>query len=525
MCNVYRYLGGILIALLLAACSSSSTTTSTPNTSTADGTAEYNPPIRIASVDAATFQAELSASPSGAQLLQLATAPTCGVDFYDLTYWTKGGNAETTKSSGALMVPTGGTGCSGPRPVVLYAHGTQLNKLMNLADITNPANTEGALIAAVFAAHGYIVIAPNYAGYDISTLGYHPYLDAAQESNEMIDALAAARAVLPHTLSSATSDNNKLFLTGYSEGGYVVMATERALESSGKVVTASAPMSGPYALEAFGDAVFYGHVNLGSTLFTPLLTTTYQKAYGNVYTTPSDAYSATYATGIETLLPSDQTLTALFTSGKLPQTALFNSTTPVTGNAALDAALAVPSNPADPLTPLFAAGFGTSYLINNSFRLSYILDAVADPDGVVPTPTTGNVAAAVPTNGLRKALYTNDMRKIYGSMLPAAPNLLCGGSKDPTVFFSVNTGTMAAFWATAPAGLISVLDVNATPAGAFALVQGAFQQNQAALFAYYQTAAGGGLSAAAAQQVLVQNYHAAVAPFCSVAVRAFFANF
>ena len=27
----------------------------------------------------------------------------------------------------------------------------------------------------MFAAQGYIVVAPNYAGYDISTLGYHPY--------------------------------------------------------------------------------------------------------------------------------------------------------------------------------------------------------------------------------------------------------------------------------------------------------------------------------------------------------------
>ena len=31
-------------------------------------------------------------------------------------------------------------------------------------------------MAAVFAAQGYIVVAPNYAGYDGSTLDYHPYL-------------------------------------------------------------------------------------------------------------------------------------------------------------------------------------------------------------------------------------------------------------------------------------------------------------------------------------------------------------
>ena len=103
------------------------------------------------------------------------------------------------------MVPTGAApACSGPRPIVEYAHGTNPNKALNIADITNTSNTEGALIAAMFAAQGYIVVAPNYAGYDISTLGYHPFLNAAQQSGEMMDILAAARTALPNTLSSAT---------------------------------------------------------------------------------------------------------------------------------------------------------------------------------------------------------------------------------------------------------------------------------------------------------------------------------
>ena len=49
------------------------------------------------------------------------------------------------------------------------------------------------------------------------------------------------------------------------------MATHRAMQAAGMPVTASAPMSGPYALSAFGDAIYYGNVNLGATLFTPML--------------------------------------------------------------------------------------------------------------------------------------------------------------------------------------------------------------------------------------------------------------
>ncbi len=533
---MFQYSKYFLTALgcaALAACGSgASSGTTQPSSSTAHGTLALDPPFRIASLNAAALQANIGASSAGAQLLQITGNPACGVDFYYIKYWTVGAANETTESSGALMVPTGSApGCSGPRPIVLYAHGTQTDQLANIADVTNPANTEGALIAAMFAAQGYIVVAPNFAGYDISTLGYHPYLLAAQNSGEMMDALAAARTALPHTLTTGTSDGGKLFVTGYSEGGYVAMATERAMLAAGDKVTAAAPMSGPYAVEAFGDAIFFGSVNLGSTVFAPLITTGYQKAYGNIYAATTDLYASPYAAGIETVLPSATPLATIFANGQLPETALFDSTTPTvtipgqpTLSAELTAALAVPSDPNNPNTPLFALGFGNPYLINNDYRVSYALDAASNPDGAVPTPAAGvPLAAAKPTQTLRAAFYQNDMRN--GGWAPTVPTLLCGGDKDPTVFFSVNTGTMAAFWSQLPAGLVTVLDVNASPAGPFAAVQTAFQQSQAAEFAFLQTAAGGGLSAAAAEAQLVQGYHGSVAPFCSAAARAFFSQF
>jgi hypothetical protein len=407
---------------------------------------------------------------------------------------------------------------------------------LNIADITNTSNTEGVLIAAMFAAQGYIVVAPNYAGYDISTLGYHPFLNAEQQSGEMIDILTAARVALPNTMSSATSDSGKLFVTGYSEGGHVAMATQRALEASGATVTGAAPMSGPYALEAFGDAIFFGNINLGSTVFSPLLSTSYQKAYGDIYTAPSDLYSPTYVNGIETLLPSGTPLEMIFADGLLPQTALFDSSTPVVtvpGNpvlsAELTALLSVPGSPGYPFpptaeTPLFAAGFGSPYLINNAYRVSYALDAAANPDGAVPAPQAGvPLAATLPAQPLRQALYNNDLRN--GAWMPASPTLLCGGNADPTVFFTVNTGTMAAFWSPlVQAGLITVLDVSATPAPPFAAIQTGFQQSQAAQLAFYESAAGGSLSPAEAQQLLVEGYHGSVAPFCAAAARAFFSQ-
>ena len=519
----------VALAFTLEACGDNNSKTGTASTSTVHGTLIDSPPFRIASLTAADFAAELGTSQSGMQLLEIAGTPMCGVDFYYIQYYTVGGAGETTNASGALMVPTGGAGCSGARPVVLYAHGTTTAKnynIANIADSTNPAYDESALIAAMYAAQGFIVVAPNYAGYDVSSLPYHPYLNGAQQSGDMMDALSAARTALPTTYASSTSDNGQLLVTGYSQGGYVALATVHALQVAGQTVTAAAPGSGPYALEAFGDAIFYGNVDIGSVVFAPLLTTSYQKAYGNIYESTSDVYTATYATGIDTLLPSDQSLDSIFASGLLPETALFDSVNfataasstayleglgvPAPEAAELGPAMAIPAN------PLFASGFGSPFLINDAYRVSYVLDAAANPDGALAGSPTAGLAAAPPTQTFRNALYVNDLRN--GSWAPMEPLLMCGGVQDPTVFFN-NAQIMQQFWGNfpLPAGLITVFSVDPSPATTSTdPLQAGFLQAEAAI----NTAAGGGL---AGEEAVIQSYHGTlVPPFCAAAARGFF---
>ena len=542
MSHAKNSVGMAAMAALLAACGGSNSETSSVATSTARGTLIQNPPYRVASLNASALNAQLSASTSGQQLLQLAGAPACGVDVYDFQYYTVGGQGETATASGALMVPTGAAPqCSGPRPVVLYAHGTQANQAANLANITDPSNTEGDLILATFAAQGYIVVAPNYAGYDISSLKYHPFLDGDQQSKDMIDALAAARTALPNTFAAATSDSGKLFVTGYSQGGYVAMATQRALQSAGQAVTAAAPMSGPYALEAFGDAIITGHVNIGSTIFVPMIVTSYQQAYGNIFSTLTDVYDQSYAANPAfsatsgNVLPSTTPIATLYQTGVLPQTALFSVNTPgvngapSSGSPALDAALAVPNPATNPTATadqlaLWSVGFGSPGLITNTLRISYAADMAGNPDGAFPTPAAGlGVSAHVPTSTLRAGLRTNDLRN--PAWAPAEPTLLCGGDQDPTVFFQLNTQVMQSFWSGLPAGALTVVDVdptlgtNSNPS--IAELQGAFQQTLAGI-------AGAAVSAGATdggQSAVVQAYHTTVAPFCAVVARTFFGNF
>lgn len=518
-------------ALLLAACgggSGSGGNAGSVNNNPGRGELMQTPPIRTVSLTAADFTTELSASADGLGALKLSTGSTsvalpCGVDIMQIKYGTVGGKGEATTASGALMVPTGpGSKCSGDRPILLYGHGTNITKRFNIADIvdtTNPAYQEAVLLASLFAAQGYIVVAPNYAGYDSSTLPYHPYVNADQQSKDMLDALAAAKAALP-TLQHPSTASSKLFISGYSQGGFVAMATVKAMQAATPpiAVTAAAPMSGPYALAAYVDAVFLGRVPAGSTAFAPLLMNSYKNSYPNLslYNAASDVYESAYVSGIESLVPGNYDFTTVFSSGKLPQTYLFNSVleapyapyagiSPPTGTGATDA--------------LFALGFGPTNLVKNSFRFNYIADALANGDNVLAATPTTYQPAANPGIDIRRALKANDLR----GFVPASPTLLCGGSGDPTVFYSVNTSVMAGLWTAQGLTNWSVLNLEASSApglASSALGASAYQ----GLFAQAKSAFIAALPAGAdAATEVTKSYHGTlVPPYCSRAAKDFF---
>ena len=359
----------------------------------------------------------------------------CGVTIEKVTYDTKGAADEDTNATAALMLPTGDAAeCKGDRPVLLYAHGTTTDKGYDFAQVgnaKNPAVGEANLIAANFAAQGYIVVAPNYAGYDESKLDYHPYLVAQQQSTDMVDALDSSRSIIERKKRandanySKIDDSGKLFIAGYSQGCYVTMATARLLEAQKKPMTAIAPSSGPYALAAFGDEIFRGNVNIGASRFAPLLGIGLQAKYGNIYSKKSDIFLDKYA---DAQLPSNTPFGELVKAGKLPNNALFQK------------------NPSDPrlagLSPgkLFSILGGyddTDYLIKTDFRAAYVADTQKNPDGLT-LANSNNLPAANPQNNLRKALKDNDLR----GYVPTMPTFICGGNQDPTVYFDTNTGSM-----------------------------------------------------------------------------------
>jgi pimeloyl-ACP methyl ester carboxylesterase len=498
------------IAAVLAACGGSMNGPSAPPQSMTPQPGQLlQTPTQTGSYSASDLLSMLSGNSDAGQLLKLAFAPPCTVNVYHMEYETVGGQGEATTASGALMVPTGAApSCQGARPVLLYAHGTSTGKAFNIADLASGNNSEAILLAAVFAAQGYIVVAPNYAGYDTSTLSYHPYLVAAQQSHDMMDALTAARSAFANVGANGSA---KLFLTGYSQGGYVALATLRAMQTAGVSVTAAAPMSGPYALSAFSDAIFMGEVNGSAVINFTLAASAYQHSYGNIYTNTTDVFAPQYATNIATLLPSDTTNSNLYAQGLLPEFAIFSSTPPAPQYAAMTPAT-TPAN----LAPVFALGFGSTPLVINSYRLSYLQDAQANPDGGFPTTTT-NVPPANAGNGLRQDLAKNDLRDFN----PSVPVLLCGGDDDPTVFY-FNTQLMQGYWAAhAPSAQLTILDVDSAVGtnDPYADVKNGFTVAKAAVAA----AAIAGGATDGGQAAVFTDYHAGlVPPFCLYAVEKFF---
>lgn len=467
-------------------------------------------PQLLSTLTASGLLTELNTA-SNLLLMKVSGAPVCDVLMYHIEYETVGAAGEPTTASAALMVPTGlGKTCTGPRPIVMYAHGTSTDKSFNMA---NTQNAETLSMTAIFASQGYIVVAPNYAGYDTSTLPYHPYVIADQQSKDMIDALTAARTALPLASATLAQDDGRLFITGYSQGGYVAMATQRAMQAAGMKVTAAAPLSGPYALAAFVDAVFSGEVNGSGPISTAFLVTAYQHAYGNVYANPADVFSAPYAAGIDSLLPTTELRSQLYANAQLPEYALFSSTPP----APQYADITPPATPAD-LAPVFAQGFGSGNLVLNSYRLQYLEDAQVYPDGGFPAITTG-VATTQSQLPLRQDLQRNDLR----NWSPTAPVQLCGGAQDPIVFF-FNTELMQHYWGAIapPSAPVAYVDLEASaPNDPYAALKLDFAAAKAlvAADAVAQGATDGGAAA------VDTAYHAAlVAPVCIAATRAFFAG-
>ena len=169
------------------------------------------------------------------------------VKAYRITYKTKNSDGTTITASGALIVPVPiGTETY---PIISQQHGTLFNEPDAPSYFTD--NSEAASIGALFASAGYILSCPDYVGYGESKSVPHPYLHRQTEALASLDMLRAAKEFMAQ---NNVKWDNRVFITGYSQGGHASMSLLKMMEEQfpGEfTITAASCGAGPYNVEGF----------------------------------------------------------------------------------------------------------------------------------------------------------------------------------------------------------------------------------------------------------------------------------
>ena len=158
------------------------------------------------------------------------------VDVYKIVYDTEL-STKTTRTSALLCLPA--TIEEMPvlsiQNVTITRHSDAPTKALKLIDISNPlgafmnrdVNIVPLLLCA-FATEGYITVIPDYIGFGESEDEVHPYYVRVPTAKSVRQAIAHATQFL---LGYGRAHNRRLYLMGYSQGGFASLAAQRLIES------------------------------------------------------------------------------------------------------------------------------------------------------------------------------------------------------------------------------------------------------------------------------------------------------
>lgn len=343
---------------------------------------------------------EIDALAEARGIAMLAGAARCDVRLASIDFRTPDVQGGSSNVSGVLLLPVGP--CAGqPHSLLGYGRSTEVYRPRTLASASD-ADTQ--MLAMMYAAQGIAVVAPDYLGFAKSGHAFHPFLHADSEATTLVDALRAGRTAAAQLGAKLSG---RVLLAGYSQGAHASMAAQRAIEQSHAAefpLAAAAHMAGAYNLSGLlqrGDAI------VGYQYVLPFLLTSWQKLYGNVYASASEAFRAPYASYVENLLPNPtHTFESLRAQGLLPG-------------------------------PEVAPTQARDLLLQSAYLARVQTDA---------------------SHPLLVAARRNDLNTGWA---PRAQTLLCGGLGDPTVSPALHQDTAKAEFDRRGAPAVSSVDVDA----------------------------------------------------------------
>jgi hypothetical protein len=211
--------------------------------------------------------------------------PQYDIEIYRVLYTMDDTKGMLDTVSGALYLPVGDDS-NEIFALVCDMHGT--------TDRTNVPSTNLSFTTALFAANGFVAIAPDFLGLGTSR-GFHPYIHAETEGMSGVQML---RAIPPMVSALNIKLNEQLFITGYSQGGHAAMAMHRIIQNEFSAefeVTAASPMSGPYSVSGIMfDKMMEDRDYLPGVGFLPYVVLGLQEAYGDLYEELSDVFKTLY---------------------------------------------------------------------------------------------------------------------------------------------------------------------------------------------------------------------------------------
>jgi len=225
-----------------------------------------------------------------------------GVKFYKMTYHTTGSDGLPDIASGLIVLPDNSPA---DQSLVIYHHGTSAAKDL----VPSSLNLDYEAYAYI-GGNGFAVIAPDYLGMGDSR-GFHPYVHRETQASASVDMLKAFHEWADQ---EGVLLNEKLFLTGYSQGGHASMSTHQLLEdqySQEFPVTAAAHLSGPYSLSQVMKEVITSEEDYLFPGFIPYTILGFQEVYGDVYTDLSEIFREIFIFHIESFYNGSYTLTQL----------------------------------------------------------------------------------------------------------------------------------------------------------------------------------------------------------------------
>ncbi len=307
-------------------------------------------------VNASTMQATVSAIKPG--------SPAFGIKGYRMVYKTHTSKGEEIEVSGLVTVPVPSAlilaglqqqGKSYSMSIVSDQHGTIFpdNEAPTSSVIaTHRPSATGTLFSAVA---GFLTIQPDLIGYGQSNTKPHPYFIEEESASTVVDMIKA-------TLQFATKNklplNGQVYLTGYSEGGYVTLAAAKEIEANHPDIHLSgvAPMSGPYDLNMTGMGVISADSMARPDFIGGII----------------NSYALTYDYNLSTILnaPFDTTLSTLYNASDLSLT-----------KEVIQASLT------NDIATFFTPTFRGDFLSNskNALRVDFVNNSVDDYKPTSPT--------------------------------------------------------------------------------------------------------------------------------------------